>query len=249
VTTGAGVGGGSGPEALPGRVCVVLPALNEADALPAALAGFPPAGRDRPRLIVVDNGSTDGTAAVARRLGAEVVHEPRRGFGAACWAGVLAAGEAEVVAFMDADGSLDWADLDTVSGPVLAGAADLVLGRRRRDLREPGAMTWHVAAANRSLAWLTGRLVGVELHDLGPFRAVRRDVLVGLGMRDRGYGWPLEMVLRAARAGLRVVEVPVRYRRRAGTSKVTGRPWPTVKATLRMTWMLARHAVTPGSRD
>jgi glycosyltransferase involved in cell wall biosynthesis len=218
-------------------VCVVLPAFDEADALPTALAGRP----EGPRYLVVDNGSTDGTAEVARRLGAEVVIETRRGFGQACWAGAQAA-DGDVVVFMDADATLDWADLPAVVGPVQAGEADLVLGHRRRALREPGALAWHVAAANRALAWLCGRLAGTAVHDISPFRAIRRDALLALGLRDRTYGWPLEMVLRAGRARLRVMEVPVHYRNRAGTSKVTGRPWPTLKATVRMTRVLLHHA-------
>jgi glycosyltransferase involved in cell wall biosynthesis len=220
------------------RICVVLPALDEADALPVAL-------RDRPagaRCVVVDNGSTDGTAAVASRLGVEVVTEPRRGFGHACWAGAEAAVGSDVIVFMDADATLDWGDLAALAGPVLADEADLVLGCRTPDLRERGAMPWHVAAANRVLAGLCGRLAGVDIRDISPYRAIRRDALLELGMRDRSYGWPLEMVLRAGRAGLRVTETPVRYRRRAGTSKVTGRPWPTIKAATRMAWILLRHA-------
>ncbi len=221
-------------------VCVVMPALNEADALPAALAGRPRGVR----VVVVDNGSTDGTAMVARRLGAEVVAEPRRGFGAACLRGVHAAEGSDVVVFMDGDASLDWADLDAVTAPVLSGAADLVLGRRVRQRRAPGSMPWHVIVANAALGRLCGRLAGTPLHDVGPYRAIRRDALLALELRDRTYGWPLEMVLRAARAGLRVREVPVAYRVRVGTSKVTGRPWPTVKTFARMVVVLTRHAAT-----
>jgi dTDP-L-rhamnose 4-epimerase len=217
-----------------------MPALNEADALPAALAGLP----DGVRVVVIDNGSTDGTGQVARRLGVEVITEPRRGFGSACWRGLHAADGADVVVYMDADATLDWRDLDAVAGPVLRGEADLVLGARVRERREPGAMPWHVALANTALARLCGRLAGVSVTDVGPFRAVRRDALLGLGMRDRTYGWPLEMVLRAGRAGLHVEEVPVAYRRRAGVSKVTGRPWPTAKAAAKIMWILARHATT-----
>jgi glycosyltransferase involved in cell wall biosynthesis len=200
-------------------VTVVLPALDEAEALPAALASFP-AGVD---LLVVDNGSVDGTAAVAAAAGARVVTEPRRGFGAACWAGVLASPAAEVVAFADADGSFDGADLALVAGPVLRGQADLVVGSRIGGRREPGAMSGFAVAANRVLGLACRLLFGVPLSDLGPFRAIRRDTLLGLGIGDRGQGWPLEMIGRAGQAGLRVAEVPVRYRPRAGgTSKVSG---------------------------
>jgi glycosyltransferase involved in cell wall biosynthesis len=212
-------------------VTVVLPALDEAEALPAALASFP-AGVD---LLVVDNGSSDGTAAVAAAAGARVVCEPRRGFGAACWAGVQASPQAEVIAFADADGSFDGADLAAVAGPVLRGEADLVLGSRLAGTREPGAMPAVAVAANRVLGLACRLLFGVALSDLGPFRAVRREVLAGLGVRDRGQGWPLEMVGRAGRAGLRVVEVPVRYRRRAGgTSKVSGSLPGTLRAAAAM---------------
>ena len=199
-------------------VTVVLPALDEAAALPAALAGFP-AGVD---LLVVDNGSTDATAAVAAAAGARVVAEPRRGFGAACWAGVQASPHARVVVFADADGSFDGADLAAVAGPVLRAEADLVVGSRLAGGR-PRAMSALAAAENRLLGLACRRLFGVPLSDLGPFRAIRRDALLGLGIRDRGQGWPLEMVGRAGLAGLRGLEVPVRYRPRAGgASKVSG---------------------------
>jgi glycosyltransferase involved in cell wall biosynthesis len=220
-----------------GRVCVILPALDEAAALPAALASFPAAVA----LVVVDNGSTDATAAVAAAHGATVVHERRRGFGSACWAGVLAAPDAEVVAFADADGSFDGADLWAVAGPVLAGDADLVIGSRLRGEREPGAMSRLAVVENRLLAALCRTLFGVRVTDLGPFRAIRRDALLALGMVDRGQGWPLEMLGRAGRAGLRVAEVPVRYRRRAaGDSKVSGSLPGTVRAVAAMAGVVAR---------
>lgn len=218
------------------RTTVILPALNEADALPAALSGRP----DGLDVLVVDNGSTDGTARVAARLGARVVTEPRRGFGAACWAGVLASPGADVLVFMDADATFAWSDVPAVVAPVLDGVADLTIGWRHPRLREPGAMPWHIAAANRVLGRLCGVVAGAPLRDIGPLRAIRRDTLLSLGMQDRSYGWPLEMVLRAGRAGLTVTEVPVRYRRRVGTSKVTGDPRATLRAASRMLGVLGR---------
>jgi glycosyltransferase involved in cell wall biosynthesis len=219
-------------------VTVVLPALDEAEALPAALVSFPP-GVD---LLVVDNGSRDATAAVAAAAGARVVAEPRRGFGAACWAGVQASPEAEVLAFADADGSFDGADLIAVAAPVLRGQADLVIGSRTAGAREAGAMPAYAVAANRAIGLACRLLFGVPLSDLGPFRAIRRDSLLALGVRDRGQGWPLEMIGRAGRAGLRVVEVPVRYRPRAGgASKVTGSLRGSLRAAAAMaavTWRL-----------
>jgi glycosyltransferase involved in cell wall biosynthesis len=218
-------------------VTVVLPALDEATALPAALASFP-TGVD---LLVVDNGSSDDTAAVASAAGARVVSEPRRGFGAACWAGVQASPQAVVLAFADADGSFDGADLAAVAGPVLGGQADLVIGSRTTGAREPGAMTPFAVATNRTLGLACRILLGVPLSDLGPFRAIRRDTLLDLGVRDRGQGWPLEMVGRAGRAGLRVVEVPVRYRPRAGgASKVSGSLPGSLRATAAMAGVTCR---------
>jgi glycosyltransferase involved in cell wall biosynthesis len=206
---------------VPPLVDVVLPCLDEAAALPGVLAGLP-AGY---RAVVVDNGSTDGSAEVARAHGATVVTEPRRGFGAACLAG-LGAAAADVVAFCDADGSLDLRHLPRVVDPVGAGAADLVLGRRR-------PTTWtawpvHARIANRVLARQMSALTGIRLHDLGPMRAARREALLGLGLTDRRSGFPLQTVCFAARAGWRIAEVPVPYRPRTGRSKVTG----TVRGTL-----------------
>jgi len=200
---------------------VILPVLDERLALPGVLARMP-TGYDP---LVVDNGSTDGSGELAAELGAQVVREPQRGFGAACWAGLNAARE-PVVCFMDCDGSFDPAELPRVAGPVLAGEADLVLGARRAD---PGAWPLSGRIANRALTLELRRRAGVRLRDLGPMRAARREPLLALGMRDRRFGWPLEMVLRAARAGWRLEEVEVGYHPREGRSKVTG----TVKGYVR----------------
>ena len=195
-------------------VDVILPVLDEAAALPWVLCRFP-AGFEP---LVVDNGSTDGSPELAERLGARVVHEPVRGFGAACWRGLLAAGS-EVVCFMDCDGSLDPRDLPAVAAPVLAGSAQLVLGARTP---EHGAWPLHARVANRVLAAELRRRTGIALTDLGPMRAARREELLALGLEDRRFGWPLEMVVRAGAAGWAVTEVAVPYRRRSGRSKVTG---------------------------
>jgi glycosyltransferase involved in cell wall biosynthesis len=200
---------------------VVLPCLDEAAALPGVLAALP-AGY---RAIVVDNGSTDGSAEVARAHGALVVTEARRGFGAAVHAGVLAAGS-DLIAILDADGSLDPGDLPRLAAPVLAGDADLVLGRRRPVARS--AWPLHARLANRALAGAIHRATGLVLHDLGPMRVARRADLLALDLQDRRSGYPLEMLLRAAAAGLRVQELDVPYRPRIGRSKVTG----TLRGTL-----------------
>src|SRR5581483_987639 len=193
---------------------VVLPVLDERDAIPRVLASLPAGWR----AIVVDNGSADWSGEVARAAGADVVVERRRGFGAACHAGLLAA-RSSVVCFMDCDGSLDGGDLARVVAPVVAGEADLVIGARRAS---PGAWPVHLRAANRYLAWRVRRASGLALTDLGPMRAARRQALLALGIRDRRFGWPLEMVVRAADAGWRVREVDVAYHARVGRSKVTG---------------------------
>ena len=203
---------------------VVLPCLDEAAALPEVLAGLP-AGYTA---IVADNDSTDGSAEVARSLGASVVQARPRGFGAACHAGLLAADPADdVVCFVDADGSLDLRQLPRVADPVLAGAADLVLGRRRPTTR--GAWPVHARAGNAVLARSIRRRTGYDVHDLGPMRACRRSALLALDLQDRRFGYPLEMVTRASAAGWRVVEVDVDYLPRTGKSKVTG----TVRGTMR----------------
>jgi glycosyltransferase involved in cell wall biosynthesis len=221
----------------PRRYCrcvtdVILPVLDEALAIPWVLERMP-VGFDP---IVVDNGSSDGSARLAERLGARVVHEPRRGFGAACFAGVLAS-TSEVVCFMDCDGSLDPRQLARVATPVAAGAADLVLGARRP---RSGAWPVHARIANRWLAARVGRRSGIRLTDFGPMRSARRDQLLRLGIRDRRSGWPLEMVLRGIAAGWRIEEVPVEYLPRSGRSKVTGTVRGTVRAVTDMSSALRR---------
>lgn len=222
-------------------VDVVLPCLDEAEALPWVL-GRIPAGW---RAIVVDNGSTDGSADLARALGAHVVHEPRRGFGAACHAGLTAA-TADVVCFCDCDASLDPALLPAVAGPVLDGAADLVLGRRRPVTRR--AWPLHARLANLELARMVHRRTGLRLHDLGPMRAARRAALLALDLTDRRSGYPLQTVVRAADAGWRVAETDVPYRPRTGRSKVTGTWRGTWQAVRDMRVVLAeRPAARPAS--
>jgi glycosyltransferase involved in cell wall biosynthesis len=201
---------------------VVLPVLDEAEALPWVLERMPSGYRP----IVVDNGSTDGSPGIAERLGARVICEPVRGFGAACHAGLRAATDS-VVCFMDCDGSLDPGDLPLVAAPIIGDRADLVLAER---VPERGAWPFHARVANRILAWEVRRRTGLLLRDVGPMRAARREGLLELGLRDRRFGWPLEMVLAAARTGWRIQEVPVPYRTRSGRSKVTGTVAGTVRA-------------------
>jgi glycosyltransferase involved in cell wall biosynthesis len=200
---------------------VVLPALDEAAALPALLDAFPGGFR----AIVVDNGSRDGTAEVATALGAHVVPEPRRGFGAACWAGLVAA-TSDIVCFMDADGSFDPGELPDLVARLEGGTGELVLGARQA---QPGSWPAHARLANKVLAFELRRRTGAHFDDLGPMRATWRTELLQLGIEDRRSGWPLEMVLRAVAAGWQLHEVPVSYRPRVGRSKVTG----TVRGTVR----------------
>jgi glycosyltransferase involved in cell wall biosynthesis len=208
---------------------VVLPVLNERAAIPWVLErmpeGFTP--------IVADNGSTDGSGELARSLGARVVTEPTPGFGAACFAG-LSAATAEIVCFMDCDASFDPRDLPLVTAPLEH--ADLVLGARR------GKQPPHARAANAVLAFELRRRTRIAVTDIGPMRAARREPLLALGIRDRRFGWPLEMILRAAAAGWRIEEVEVPYHPRAGRSKVTG----TVRGTLRAVRDMSRVLGEPG---
>jgi glycosyltransferase involved in cell wall biosynthesis len=224
------------------EIDVVLPCLNEAGALPWVLSRMPPGYR----AIVADNGSVDDSAAIAAGYGARVVHVPQRGFGAACHAGLLAA-TSDVVCVMDADASFDPGDLPTVADPVLAGQADLMMGRR--SVRGKGAWPLHARIGNRVLAAELRRRVGVPVRDLGPMRAARREPLLALAMSDRRFGYPLEMVVRAAEAGWRIAETDVPYYPRTGKSKVTGTLGGTIKTVRDMRRVLASIASPASSRQ
>jgi len=223
-------------------VDVVIPARDEAESLPGVLAALPGSGdgwRVR-RVVVVDNGSRDGTAAAAIRAGAEVVREPMAGYGRACLAGLeaLRAAPPDVVAFLDADHSDEPAELPLLLAPILAGTADLVIGARTR--REPGAFTPVQAFGNGLAGGLLGAFWGVRATDLGPFRAIRWTALESLAMRDRDFGWTAEMQARAAQCRLRTIEVPVSYRRRRhGRSKIAG----TVMGSARAGWKIVTTLV------
>ncbi|WP_443042707.1 glycosyltransferase family 2 protein [Streptomyces sp. NBC_00344] len=220
---------------IPTTVDVVLPCLDEAAALPWVLERIPAGWR----AVVVDNGSSDGSSRIAGSLGATVVHEPRRGFGAACHAGLLAA-TAELVCFCDCDASLDPGLLPALVRRVADGEADLVLGRRRPS--EHGAWPLHARAGNLALSRMLHARTGVRLRDLGPMRAARREALLGLGLTDRRSGYPLQMVVRAADAGWRIAEQDVPYLPRTGKSKVTGTWRGTWQAVGDMRAVLAEGA-------
>jgi len=201
------------------------------------------------RVIVADNGSTDSTARVAREHGAMVVFEPRRGYGAACLKAIAALGAdpPDVVLFLDADLSDDPTEAPLVLGPILEGRADLVVGSRVLGEREPGALTPHARFGNWLATRLLAALYGARYTDLGPFRAIRYDALLSLGMKDRDFGWTVEMQVKAARHGLRHAEVPVRYRRRMGRSKISGTLSGSVRAGAKILTVLA-HLLDPSSR-
>ena len=220
------------------EIDVVLPCLNEAGALPWVLSRMPNGFRP----IVADNGSTDESAAVAAAYGARVVHVPQRGFGAACHAGLLAA-SSDIVCVMDADASFDPGDLPLVADPVKTSAADLMLGRRTTQGK--GAWPLHARIGNRVLAAELRRRVGVPVRDLGPMRAARREDLLALNLTDRRFGYPLEMVVRAAEAGWRIAETAVPYYPREGKSKVTGTVRGTARTVKDMRRVLASITTAP----
>ncbi|MHB8575252.1 MAG: glycosyltransferase family 2 protein [Dehalococcoidia bacterium] len=231
--------------AAPMHVVAVIPALDEEGAIAAVISQLP---RDIvSRVIVADNGSRDGTAAAARAAGADVVSEPRRGYGYACAAGIAEAPDADVYLFLDGDCSDYPEEAAIVLAPILAGNADLVLGSRMLRPRSRAALPLPARAGNRVAASLIGVFDGAHISDLAPFKAIRADALKRLGLREMTYGWTIELIVRAAQAGLRIEEVPVHYRHRlAGNSKVSGNLKGTVRASARILLTLARlHRYRP----
>lgn len=223
--------------------CAVIPALDEQATIAAVVGG---AAAVTDRVIVVDNGSADGTAAEAEAAGAALVSERERGYGAACLAGALAAPAGALLLYLDADGAEDPADLERIAAPVEEGRADLVLGSRALGQPEPGALAPHQRAANRAVSAIIRRLWRAPVTDVGPLRAVRREQLLALEMRSRTYGWPVEMLVKAARAGLRIEEIPVNARpRAAGASKVSGSLRASLHAGLWWGWTLIRYGLGP----
>ncbi|MCA8955822.1 MAG: glycosyltransferase family 2 protein [Planctomycetes bacterium] len=214
------------------RVAVVIPVLDEEASLPLVLGEIPADLVDE--VVVVDNGSKDRSAELARAAGARVVAEPRRGYGSACLRGIAATDGAEILVFLDGDHSDYPEDLRRLIQPVIEQRADLVIGSRMLDPTSRRALLPQARFGNRLAALLLRVLFGIRCSDLGPFRVIRRDRLVELAMRDPDYGWTVEMQVRARLRGLRVVEIPVRYRARVGSSKITGTLRGTVGASYKI---------------
>jgi glycosyltransferase involved in cell wall biosynthesis len=224
------------------RVIAVIPTLNEAETIAGSIGLLPRDVVDE--VIVADSSSADGTAAVARAAGARVVTLTERGYGRACAAGVAAGGEGcSIFLFLDGDGA-DRADLaGHLVAPIRAGTHDFVIGSRVRGVRERGSMSWHQVLAGRLAGWLMSRLYGVRYTDMCAFRAISREALAQLDMCEMGYGWNIEMQMKAARAGIRILELPVPYRRRAGgSSKVAGTLGGSIRAGWRIILTIARIA-------
>jgi hypothetical protein len=212
------------------RVSLVIPTYNEAQAIGLVLGDIPAGVVEQ--VIVVDSDSTDGTAQIARKMGAEVLQEPRRGYGRACLTGLAAANAPDVVVFLDGDYSDRPAEISRLLEPLRDGTADLVIGSRLAGERMAGAMPWHAVMGNRLAARLISLLSGVGLTDLGPFRAARYQTLIALGLQECTYGWPVEMIVKGARRGLRIAEVPVSYHPRIGSSKISG----TLRGSIGAAW-------------
>ena len=214
------------------RVSVIIPTHNEAQAIARVLADLPSGLITE--VIVVDSNSNDGTPEIAARMGARIVHELRRGYGRACLTGLAAANSPDIVVFLDGDYSDRPSELPILAGPIIRGDADITLGSRLREQRIPAALPWHQAFGNRLAAGLIRHFYGLNITDLGPFRAARADVLRALALEEATYGWAVEMILKGALHGFRVVEVPVTYYPRIGKSKIGG----TLKGTVGAAWFI-----------
>ena len=223
----------------PPAIAVVIPALDEEQAIGKVLRDIPEGAS---QVVVVDNGSRDRTAEVARGMGAEVVAEPRRGYGQACLTGIAQLDRPDIVVFLDGDYSDYPEEMSALVAPLLTGEADMVIGSRTLGQREKGALLPQARFGNWLSILLIRLLFGVSFTDLGPFRALRFDALQRLAMQDRDFGWTVEMQVKAACLGLRSVEVPVRYRRRIGTSKITGTLSGTLRAGHKILWTIFRYA-------
>lgn len=229
------------------QVSVIIPALNEEACIGPVLSDIPSQSVDE--VIVVDGGSTDRTVEIAQALGARVIHEPRRGYGRACATGAAAA-QGDILLFLDADGADDPTQIPDLVAPILAGQADMVLGSRLRSQSLPGAMLWHQKLGNQLAAWLLRRLYHLPLSDLSPLRAVKRERLLELDMTEMTFGWPTEMIVKAARQGWQIMEKPVRHRpRQGGRSKISGTLRGTVLATYHILWSIFHHARPWKRRD
>jgi len=219
------------------RVSVIIPTYNEAQAIARVLADLP---RDlATEVIVVDSHSTDGTPEIAAKMGARVFQEPRRGYGRACLTGLANADSPDVVVFLDGDYSDRPSELPILLAPITAGRADITIGSRLGPGRNSQALPWHQAFGNRLAAGLIRLLYGVKIGDLGPFRAARADVVRSLALEETTYGWAVEIILKGAVAGFRIVEVPVSYHPRIGKSKISG----TIKGTLGAAWFILSRIV------
>jgi glycosyltransferase involved in cell wall biosynthesis len=223
------------------RVSVIVPVLDEEEAVGGVIRSIPPDLVDE--VIVADNGSTDSTAARAQEAGARVVGEPIRGYGAACRAGLMATTETDVVVFLDGDNSDDPRDLPHLLSPIEIGAADFVLGSRLSGSREAGSMPFHARLGNWFIARLMNRVYGLNITDIGSFRAIRRNLLLSLEMEQMTFGWPVEMLVKAAKRGARIREVPVGYRKRIGESKVSGTAKGSLLAAYYMLWIPLRYVI------
>jgi glycosyltransferase involved in cell wall biosynthesis len=217
---------------MPVRVSVVIPTHNEAQAIGRVLADL--SSSLVTEVIVVDSNSNDGTPKIAAKMGARVIQEPRRGYGRACLTGFAAANSPDIVVFLDGDYSDRPSELPILLAPILEGRADLTLGSRLSGKNDSGSLPWHQSFGNRLAAGLIRILYGAKITDLGPFRAGRADVLRALALEELTYGWAVEMILKGALAGYRIVEVPVSYYSRIGKSKISG----TVKGTIGAGWFI-----------